>query len=231
MYEKQTWVSGEIVTEGKLNHMEEGINSALTTFKINVTYDYETKETTCDKTFAQIKEAYDNNFSLEIGELDAINGIYGRNETVSFPLVEHYQGEQEEDEYYFFRGINYLYGRSCEIQILINSNGVVLEYVFLCEYNPAFIEFEKSNSEYTIHQITANGNDVTLEEYLDGEFSDIYGSLTVDFERVNLTTLSKTSFLYFELETNVDDKNIYFKNLVINNDGTVTWYPAHVIQD
>lgn len=28
MYEKHTWVSGEIVTEGKLNHMEEGIASA-----------------------------------------------------------------------------------------------------------------------------------------------------------------------------------------------------------
>ena len=25
MYEKQTWVSGEIITEGKLNHMEDGI--------------------------------------------------------------------------------------------------------------------------------------------------------------------------------------------------------------
>ena len=35
MYEKQTWVSGEIVTEGKLNHMEEGIATGGGIYSVN----------------------------------------------------------------------------------------------------------------------------------------------------------------------------------------------------
>lgn len=31
-YQKQTWETGEIITEGKLNHMEDGIKAADTTF-------------------------------------------------------------------------------------------------------------------------------------------------------------------------------------------------------
>ena len=48
MYEKQTWVSGEVVTEGKLNHMEEGIATGGGIYSVeNVVY-YDGEVTTAD---------------------------------------------------------------------------------------------------------------------------------------------------------------------------------------
>ena len=48
MYEKQTWVSGEIVTEGKLNHMEEGIATGGGIYSVGNTVYYDGEVTTTD---------------------------------------------------------------------------------------------------------------------------------------------------------------------------------------
>lgn len=58
-YEKQTWVTGEVITKEKLNHMEDGIaNGGSSYFRVNVTsanFNY-----TLDKTWAEIKNAVDS---------------------------------------------------------------------------------------------------------------------------------------------------------------------------
>lgn len=63
MYEKQTWVSGEIVTEGKLNHMEEGIATGGGIYSVeDVTYfDGEATTTISDLPYA------DGNVELQKG--------------------------------------------------------------------------------------------------------------------------------------------------------------------
>lgn len=54
-YQKQTWVTGETITEQKLNHMEDGIANAI--LIVNATRDESTGVTTLDKTWQQIHDA------------------------------------------------------------------------------------------------------------------------------------------------------------------------------
>lgn len=52
-YEKQNWITGEVITDTKLNHMEDGISS-FGSFIVN----YVLGDTdTLDKTYAEIKNA------------------------------------------------------------------------------------------------------------------------------------------------------------------------------
>ena len=64
-YEKQTWHTGDVITEGKLNHMEDGIAGALSgenVMIVHVTYDH--GAVLADKTLAEIGEAVESGISL-----------------------------------------------------------------------------------------------------------------------------------------------------------------------
>jgi hypothetical protein len=57
MYEKQTWNTGDVITEEKLNHMEDGIASCGM-FVVGSIYDENTQTTTLDKTYKEIVDAF-----------------------------------------------------------------------------------------------------------------------------------------------------------------------------
>lgn len=57
MYTKQTWKTGDVITEEKLNHMEEGIASCGM-FVVGSTYDESTQTETLDKTYKEIVDAF-----------------------------------------------------------------------------------------------------------------------------------------------------------------------------
>lgn len=60
-YEKQTWVTGEVITKEKLNHMEDGIaNGGSGGSALYVGAETVGNTTTLDKTWNEIKEAVDN---------------------------------------------------------------------------------------------------------------------------------------------------------------------------
>ena len=52
MYEKQTWATGDVITEEKLNHMEDGISNAGGVMVVNE------NDVTLDKTWKEIYDAY-----------------------------------------------------------------------------------------------------------------------------------------------------------------------------
>ena len=54
-YEKQTWTTGEVITAGKLNHMEDGISGSGGSNALICEYDHDAGHT--DKTFGEIKTA------------------------------------------------------------------------------------------------------------------------------------------------------------------------------
>ena len=60
-YTKQTWVNGEIITDSKLNHMEDGIAAGGSAFIVSVTesYDDSTGATTytANKSYNEVKTA------------------------------------------------------------------------------------------------------------------------------------------------------------------------------
>ncbi len=63
MYEKQTWKTGDVITEEKLNHMEDGIASGGVLI-VNDNVDSDTNTHTLDKTWKEIKDAYINGVVL-----------------------------------------------------------------------------------------------------------------------------------------------------------------------
>lgn len=58
-YDKQTWVSGEVITATKLNHIEDGLENAGGGggLVINRTDDEDNSQLVLDKTFKEIKDA------------------------------------------------------------------------------------------------------------------------------------------------------------------------------
>ena len=67
-YEPKEWVCGETITADGLNNLEEGVQEALNgndIFAVHVDVDFQATpsgtpyQTTADKTFAEIKEAYE----------------------------------------------------------------------------------------------------------------------------------------------------------------------------
>lgn len=56
-YSKQTWVNGEVITDTKLNHMEDGIANAGSGSVLLVETTISESGSTLDKTYAEIKEA------------------------------------------------------------------------------------------------------------------------------------------------------------------------------
>lgn len=75
-YEKQTWTTGEVITQEKLNHMEDGIANAggsdISFFRVTFT-DNGDDTLTADKTRAEILQAYVDDM-ITIGELRVATG-------------------------------------------------------------------------------------------------------------------------------------------------------------
>ncbi len=81
MYEKQTWNTGDVITEEKLNHMEDGIASGGSgggTFFVGSTYDESTQIETLDKTWKEIVDAFNagKNVILKFSDGPTITTIY-----------------------------------------------------------------------------------------------------------------------------------------------------------
>lgn len=56
-YEKHTWTTGEVITAGKLNNMEDGIASAGGVMVVSSTYDNQTEKMVMGKTWQEIHDA------------------------------------------------------------------------------------------------------------------------------------------------------------------------------
>ena len=63
-YEKQNWKNGDVITESKLNHMEDGIAGGGGVLVVNATTEGQT--TTLDKTWHEIDTAYKGGFNVII---------------------------------------------------------------------------------------------------------------------------------------------------------------------
>ena len=59
-YEKQTWKTGDVITEEKLNHMEDGISNVGGIFFVKSTYSITANQNVLDKTWQEIKDAFSN---------------------------------------------------------------------------------------------------------------------------------------------------------------------------
>ena len=66
MYEKQNWKNGDVITEEKLNHMEEGIASSVLVVNEN--------DGTLDKTWQEILDAYQSGTVVLIKYSDSSDG-------------------------------------------------------------------------------------------------------------------------------------------------------------
>ena len=59
-YTKQTWSNGDVITESKLNHMEDGIKANdFDVFPINFYYDENTNEFSCGREWSEIAAEFD----------------------------------------------------------------------------------------------------------------------------------------------------------------------------
>ena len=83
-YIKQTWKNGDVITEDKLNHMEDGIASGGM-FIVGSTYDESTQTGTLDKTYKEIVDAFN------AGQNVILKNIDGSSTNIS--LLSSYIGE------------------------------------------------------------------------------------------------------------------------------------------
>lgn len=74
MYEKQTWKTGDVITEEKLNHIEDGIASCGM-FVVGSTYDENTQTVTLDKTYKEIVDAFNAGQNVIIKRIDGFTTI------------------------------------------------------------------------------------------------------------------------------------------------------------
>lgn len=100
-YEKQNWVTGEVITANKLNHMEDGIANAGTLI-CGLTYVAgESGQRRLTKTYGEVKEALDAGKNIMLIDSDA--GDY----TYYYPITS-LQCSPTEDEYYIrFSGLGW----------------------------------------------------------------------------------------------------------------------------
>ncbi len=85
-YTKQTWANGDVITAEKLNHMEDGIESAVPAMFI-ITLEQSDEDYTIDKTMDEIMSAYNdglipvvkygNSFLYLLGEPDGEVVMFG----------------------------------------------------------------------------------------------------------------------------------------------------------
>ncbi len=70
MYTKQTWNTGDVITEEKLNHIEDGISNAGGVLIVNENYN-EDIGSTLDKTYKEIRNAYDSGTIVMIRRVES----------------------------------------------------------------------------------------------------------------------------------------------------------------
>ena len=106
MYEKQTWVTGEVITKEKLNHMEDGIENAGGGSEVLlVGVDFLSNK--FDKTWNEINTAFSNGqICYAIGEMGT--GI------VSYPII----GCTQKGENYL---VAFIFGTDSNVSILTFS--------------------------------------------------------------------------------------------------------------
>ena len=122
MYEKQTWKTGDVITESKLNHMEDGIaDSGGSGGGIMYVQISETEtEYTLDKTWNEIMNAVNNGMYCVAVKSDAnvnIKEFYGLSEMFS---------SEHEDEYSVAFGsgaASYTYESDNPDEVLAKSKG------------------------------------------------------------------------------------------------------------
>lgn len=74
-YEKQTWVTGEVITEEKLNHIEDGIEEAAQSGgALIVNAVVQGDNDVLDKNFAEIYEALHNGTPVYIKNISEVGG-------------------------------------------------------------------------------------------------------------------------------------------------------------
>lgn len=95
MYTKQTWKNGDVITEDKLNHMEDGIANAGGALIVKEkSYDESTGRAILDKTWKEIKSAMDRGtIVLYRSETSgaSVNAMYS--------IFTNYNVSAEEDSY------------------------------------------------------------------------------------------------------------------------------------
>jgi len=78
-YTKQTWATNDIITAEKLNHMEDGIDSAASggggPLAIRVSTDFDTGIMSLNKTWNEIRAAFPNCY-IEMMGIDPATGEY-----------------------------------------------------------------------------------------------------------------------------------------------------------
>ena len=63
-YTKTTWQNGDIITAEKLNNIENGIS--IEPVYVNMTYDEQAEQYVSDKTFGEVRLAYENHIPIYI---------------------------------------------------------------------------------------------------------------------------------------------------------------------
>lgn len=92
-YEKQTWVNGEVITDTKLNHMEDGIENSG---GLVVTYSEEGTQGILDKTWNEIMDAMPNVYVHDITDAPSsedyyiINNVYSTDSTYGVRFGDSY---------------------------------------------------------------------------------------------------------------------------------------------
>lgn len=59
-YNKTTWANGDVITAEKLNNIETGVDGANNPLIVNVTWDSEEEMAYANKTFGEIRTAFEN---------------------------------------------------------------------------------------------------------------------------------------------------------------------------
>ena len=83
-YEKQNWKNGDVITETKLNHMEDGIATGGGVLVVNSVYDEQTKTATLDKTWQEI---YDATLAIIVNDVNNDGTAIGIEYIMSFGSI------------------------------------------------------------------------------------------------------------------------------------------------
>lgn len=130
-YSKQTWATGDTITAAKLNHMEDGIAN---NGEFRITFNVAQTESgyACDKTYAEVVEAYQNGMTLVVyvepaGVEDTVYDV------VPLTFVESWQDDGADV-------ISYLYHFEAYLTTQLGTTNIKMNYIDVnisdegCEY-------------------------------------------------------------------------------------------------
>ena len=107
-YTPTVWNTGDVITAEKLNHAEEGIKNAFSTYVVNFTLNSDDYSVTCDKTYQEIDDATYENVPIAILNNEGIFELFtvyslGRDEATNkryyaFKRVEAFDNSNQTDQ-------------------------------------------------------------------------------------------------------------------------------------